>query len=154
MTPIFVLLLTVFAADGSLAVADQKPARINACTVLTREMVTSIATATKAKMNSQPAEAPVGINGSSCDYGGIQLQVDPFAAADQMRKSPRKDWEPVSGVGDTAYFHNVRDFMAELLVWSGSHHFGILMDVPVGAKAEQIKPHMIQAANQIASKLK
>ena len=96
----------------------------------------------------------MGVNGSQCDIGGLILQIDPFAGADQMRKSPRKDWVPVSGAGETAYFHAVQNFVAELIVWSGPRHFGILMDVPAGGTAEQIKPKLIELANAIIPKLK
>jgi len=51
-------------------------------------------------------------------------------------------------------FHNVQNALAELFVWSGSHHFGILIEVPDGSTAEQLKPHMIQVAKQIAPKLR
>jgi hypothetical protein len=41
-----------------------------------------------------------------------------------------------------------------LAVWSGTHHFGILMEVPVGGTAEQLKPNMIQLANLVIPHLK
>ena len=71
-----------------------------------------------------------------------------------MRKSPGSGWVPVTGVGDAAFFHNVQNALAELFVWSGSHHFGILIDVPAGSAAEQLKPHMIEVANRIVPKLR
>ena len=106
--------LAVVSADGR-SLRDQKPAgnppRINACTILTPDIVAKFTTAVKTTVESKPTETPVGVNGSFCDYGGIGLQIDPFAtvSADRMRKSPTKDWVPVSGVGDTAYFHNVKN---------------------------------------------
>lgn len=137
--------------------SDQNPAgnatRIDACTLLTRDVVDKVRVARTA-VKTPPEESPVGLNGSYCDYGGVGLQINPFAGADRIRKSPAKDWVPVSGVGETAYFNNVRDFFAELIVWSGSHHFAIQMEVPVGGTAEQLKPNTIQLANLIIPKLK
>jgi len=75
-------------------------------------------------------------------------------SADRMRKAPAPDWVPIGGVGDTAYFHNVQNALAEMFVWSGSRHFGILIEVPAGSTSEQLKPTMIQVANLIIPKLK
>ena len=107
-------------------------------------------------MKTPPSGSPIGVNGSQCDYGGIALHIDPFAtvSADRMRKTPNSDWVPVTGVGDAAFFHNVQNVMVEMFVWSGSHHFGILMDVPAGSASEQLKPHMIQVAKLIVPKLR
>jgi hypothetical protein len=157
---VFVLsLLAAVSAAGAPPPSDQKPAgnpaRLNACTVLTRDMLDKLAPpAAKAALKTPSGDTAVGVNGSQCDYGGLMFQIDPFAGADRMRKTPAKDWAPVSGVGETAYFHNVRDLMVELLVWSGSHHFGLMMDVPEGSTAEQVKPNLIQLANLIIPKLK
>ena len=160
MKIIILFLLAAVSGLGAAPASDQNAAggaaRIKACTILLPDVAAMYATATKTKVKSPPTEAPVGVHGSSCDYGAIALHVDPFAAvsADRMRKSPNKDWAPVSGVGDAAYFHNVQNMLAEMFVWSGSHHFGILVDVPAGSTAEQIKPDMIRAANLIVPKLK
>jgi len=156
--PILSLLLAVSAA-ATPSPSHQKPAgnraRINACTVLTRDLVDKVTTsASKPVPSKPPTETPAGLNGSYCDYGSIGLQIDPFSGADQMRKSPPKSWMPVSGVGDAAYINNVSDVFAELMAWSGSHHFAIQMEVPAGGTAEALKPNLIQLANLIIPKLK
>jgi hypothetical protein len=157
MNVLLVSLLAVVGAVGAPPSSDQRPpgnqARINACTVFTRDMVATITTDKKV-LSATPKETPAGVNGSQCDIGGIELHLDTMADADRMRKSPRVNWVPLSGVGETAYFHNVQNYMVELIVWSGSHHFGILMEVPVGSKGEQFKPKLIELANQIVPKLK
>jgi hypothetical protein len=160
MNVLILSLLAVVSTVGSVPAFDQKPAgnptRIHACTILTPDVVAKFTTATKIKVESAPTEAPIGVNGSQCDYSGIALHIDPFATvtADRMRKSPDREWAPISGVGETAYFHNVKDAFAEMFVWTGAHHFGILADVPAGTTAEQLKPAMIQVANLVAAKLK
>ena len=114
MSVLIFSLLAVVSAVGAPPSSDQTPAgnpmRINACTLLTRDVVDKVKVA-KTVVNIPPEEKPAGAKGSYCDYGGIGLQIDPFAGADQIRKSPQKNWVPVSGVGDTAYFHNVRRFL-------------------------------------------
>ena len=143
------------AAAQAPGTAAGKPA-IRACSLLTREMVVKFTTiANKSVIDLiPPQEDAIGATGSSCDYGGIGLQVDPFARAETMRKSPAKDWQPVPGVGDTAFFHNNRDTFAELFVWTGNHHFTIQMGVPMGAKAESIKSNTIGLANALIPKLR
>ena len=160
MSALILSLVAVVSAVGAASSFHQKPgnspARIDACTILTPDMVATFATATKTKMKAPPSASPIGVNGSQCDYGSIALHIDPFAtvSADRMRKSPNSNWVAVTGVGDAAFFHNVQNAMVEMIVWSGSHHFGILMDVPAGSAAEQLKPHMIQMAKLIVPKLR
>jgi hypothetical protein len=160
MTVLILPLLSVLSTTAVAPSSDQKqgnnPALVDACTILTPDMAARVATATKTKMATPPEASPVGVNGSQCDYGGIALHLDPFAtvSADRMRKSPNSDWVPVTGVGDAAFFHDIRNMMVEMIVWSGSHHFGILMEVPAGSTSEQLKPHMIQLANLIVPKLR
>ena len=126
MNVLILSLLAVVSTVGAAPAFDQKPAgnptRINACTILTPDVVAKFTTATKMKATSAPTDAPIGVKGSQCDYSGIALHIDPFATvtADRMRKSPDKDWAQISGVGETAYFQNVKDAFAEVFVWTGS----------------------------------
>ena len=98
-------------------------------------------------MKIPPTERPVGLNGSQCDYGGIGLQIDPFARCRpiECERHRRRTGFRSRDVGDTAYFHNVQNALAEMFVWSGSRHFAIQIEVPVGSTAEQLKPNTIQA---------
>jgi hypothetical protein len=130
--------------------------RMHACSLLTREVVTKYGTSegTRFLDTFKPQEDELGATGSSCEYGGINLQVDPFARADEMRKGMGKEWTPVSGVGETAYFHNNSDRYAELIVWSGAHHFTIQMGVPQGSTADAVKPKTIALANALIPSLR
>ena len=161
MSPILAASLAVvhLATAASSGQAKSAPAgnpnRINACTFLTREVVTKIAPPpNKFVLDIPPREEPIGANGSACNYASIGLQIDPFPKADALRKSPRKDWQPVSGVGDTAFFHPNRTYFAELIVWSGTHHFTIQMSVPSGSTPDKEKPKTIELARTIIAKLK
>ena len=144
---------TVTAAAASQAPAG-KP-RISACSLLPTDLVLKVGGINpQAVKILKPEEEAVGTTGSACEYGDIRLQVDPFARPDDLRKSPGKDWQPVSGVGDTAFFHaNGRNY-AELMVWTGAHHFTIQFGVPVGSTPEAIKPKTLELANAIIPKLR
>ena len=142
------------AAAQSGTPASGKPA-IRACEVLTRDVVAKFDTGNPKMRDLIPRnEEAIGSHGSSCNDGSIFVQIDPFLNSDSYRKSPAKDWQAVSGVGDTAYFHNNRDRYAELMVWSGKHHFTIQLSVPDGRTAEAVKPNTIGIATALVAKLK
>jgi len=156
------LFIASVLAIGTLtasALAAQAPAagksRISACSLLPTDLVLKVGGINpQAAKILKPEEEAMGTTGSACEYGEIRLQVDPFARTDDMRKSPGKDWQPVSGVGDTAFFHaNGRNY-AELIVWTGGHHFTIQFGVPIGSTPEAIKPKTIELANAIIPKLR
>ena len=153
------MLVVICAAPSSAAAqasgaAAGKPA-ISACALLTREMVSKFATLDKSVIFLvPPQEDAIGTHGSACEYGGIGLQIDPFVRSETLRKSPGKDWQAVPGVGDTAFFRDNRGLFAELMVWTGNHHFTIQMSVPMGGKAESIKPNTIGLANALIPKLR
>jgi len=166
MRRMLVLLAVVVCMPISVsAMEPQNPAptgtpRISACSLLTDDLVAKFDTTPphlrrpEVRKHFTVTEEPVGLNGSSCDNGQIFLQVNPFARADDMRKSPGKDWQPVSGVGDTAFFRNNRDLFAELIVWTGPHHFTLQLGVPAGGTSDSIKPNVIGLANGIIPKLR
>ena len=159
MRPVIAVLIAIAASSSPVATQQResspRPDRISACSLLSRELVRKVSPVDrKPAFELPPEEEPIGQKGSSCEYGGIGLQVNPFARADEMRKSMGKEWEPVSGVGDTAFFRNNRNLFAELLVWTGAHHFTIQMGVPTDGTAEKIKPNTIALANAIIPQLK
>ena len=128
---------------------------IRACELLTPDLVAKYDTQNPKIRELVPKhEEPIGSHGSSCDDGGILIQINPFLRSDTYRKSPPKDWQPISGVGDTAYFHNNGDRWAELMVWTGRHHFTIQLSVPNGSTAEAQKPGTIGLATALIAKLK
>ena len=147
-------LVACLAAASPARAQSGKPA-IRACEVLTRDVVAKFDTGNPKMRDLIPRdEEAIGSHGSSCNDGSIFVQIDPFLNADTYRKSPAKDWQAVSGVGDTAYFHNNRDRYAELMVWSGRHHLTIQLSVPDGRTAEAVKPNTIGIATALIAKLK
>ena len=153
------LMASVLAIAGIVSVAavstTAEQGRVAACSLLSREAVAKVVTpASKYILDAKPSEEPVGAKGSSCSYADLMLQVDPFARPDELRKAPGKDWQPVTGVGEAAYFHNNSDRFAELMAWSGAHHFTIQVGVPSDSSADKMKPGLIALANTILARLK
>lgn len=144
------------AAQGQGGAAARKP-RLNACAFLPRPLMEKVTPGpvNKFVFEMKPEEGPVGPGGSSCDYATTGLQINPFARPDEMRRnSPGKEWQRVTGVGDAAYFRNNGGRWAELIVWTGAHHFTIQMGVPTGSTAEAIKPNAVTLAHAIVDQLK
>ena len=100
-----------------------------------------------------PMEDALGKSGSACWYGGITLQVDPFASA-TFEKQRDKAWVPVSDVGDSAYFRDNRGNYAELYVRVGGRALTIQMDVPRGRTSASIQPNVIALAKALLPRLK
>ena len=129
--------------------------RLSACTLMSRDLVEKFDTGSAQVLKlMKPSEEPVGANGSACDDGNIGFQINPIARAEELRKSPGKDWQPLTGVGDTAFFRNKADTYAELMVWTGPHHFTIQLGVPPGGTVESVKPNAIGLAHAIIAKLR
>jgi len=158
-------LVASFVLIGSFAsqsVALQSPAAgaprpaARACPLLTREVVTQVTPYDKAAfdlvMQVPPQEDSVG-SGSACTYGGITMQVDPFAPA-VFEKQRTKEWVPIADVGDTAYFFDRRGQWAELYVRAGERVLTIQMAVPTGRTAASVQPNVVALARAILAKLK
>ena len=145
------LLHTAAAAQTRADAKSLKP-----CGLLTAELVKQVAAASKNSASAAtPTEMKLGATGVICEWGDIMLQVDRFTPA-QLQQLGRTDktWESVSGVGDAAYFHNVRDMVGELFVQVGQRTFGVLLDIPVGSTATAFKPTFITVAKAIVPKLR
>jgi hypothetical protein len=142
------------------------------CSVLTRELLMKVAPASaRAEIQSaKPIDNYVnkelqaaGRAGrpemGSCSFGPIILAVNALTQPDQARsllraqKSPYQRFEPVSGVGDEAYFRD-NYFVASLFVFVGSRSFGIEWIAPPGEKAMNIKPNVIALANAVLPQLR
>ena len=127
------------------------------CALLTPEVVKNVWVASKKSGEpAAPNEVSLGASGSGCEWGDIILQVNPLTPAqlEQLGKSGDKTWESVAGVGDAAWFHNVRDMIGELFVRVGPRTFGVLIEIPVGNTATAFKPTFITVAKTIVPKLR
>lgn len=158
-----VAMVLVIGGLSAGAIAAQAPGpqprreRLNACAFLPRPLMEKVTPGPVNKLvfEMKAEEAAIGAAGSSCDYATTGLQINPFARADEMRRnSPGKDWQRLTGVGDAAYFRDNGGRWAELMVWTGAHHFTIQMGVPTGSTAEAIKPNTVTLARAIVDRLK
>jgi hypothetical protein len=131
---------------------------VGACSLLTKDLVMKITPYEKQALDRvaqiPPSEEPVGPSGSACEYGGIYLQIDPFASPTRLEEDGFVKWLPLPGIGDVAYFRDNVGEWAELYVRAGAHVFTIQMDVPTGRTAESIKPNVIALAQAILPKLR
>jgi hypothetical protein len=135
--------------------ADGKPAT-GACALLTRELAMKVSGAVnKIVFDIPPEEEPVGKTGSACHYAGITLQIDAFTpeAIDAIAKKD-KEWAPVSGVADSAYYRNNRDTFAEIIGRVGKRTFTIQLSVPFQSTVEKVRPNAITLAHAIVGKLR
>ena len=142
--------------QGAQAPAPQG-GRISACSLMPRALMEKVTPGpvNKIVFEIKATEDAIGAHGSGCGYAGTELQIDPFARPDDIRKDlPAKGWQPVSGVGDAAFFHNNSDRYAELAVWTGTHHLTIQMSVPDGKTAEAVKANTVMLAKAIIPKLR
>ena len=152
----FSIVVSLTVVNPSAAQTGQPPSKydLRACDVLTRDLVAKYDTGNPKMRDLIPRSAePTAKNGSSCHDGSILIQLDPFPGS-SLRTSPPKDWVAISGVGETAYFHNNRNNYAELMAWTGKHHFTIQLSVPSGSTAEAVKPNTIGLATALVAKLK
>jgi hypothetical protein len=107
----FVASVLVTGAVTSIAFAAQAPTagkpRISACSLLPADLVVKVGGISPQMAKAlPPREEASGSNGSECNYGQIRLLVDPAIGSGDSRQPPGKSWQPLSGVGDTAF---VRD---------------------------------------------
>lgn len=129
-----------------------------ACSLLTKEVLLPVIPYEKQARDLvfqiPPEEEAFGKSGSICSYGGVTLQVDPFANPQAVEATLAKEWGAVQGLGGVAYFRDNRGRWAELYVRAGRRVITIQMDVPTGRTAESIKSNTIALAKALLPKLK
>ena len=140
------------------AVAQPKPAAPKACALLGKELIaqhTPYETdAQKLLFSIPPEEQAIGATGSACEYGGVHLQVNPFASPQYVEQQLVKDgWTRESGLGDVAMYRDNRGSYAELYVRSAARVITIQMSVPTGKTAAGIKPNAVALAKAVLAKM-
>jgi hypothetical protein len=151
---------TPYAQTRSGRAGTAKPA-IGACTLLPASEVKRLAALTD-PLNLfdklPPEEEPVG-RGSSCNYPGIHVQIDPFdwTTIDSLRAKDSAQFEAVPGVGDAAFLRANKAAasleFAELYARVGPHVLTIQMDVPDGQSTASVKPGLVALAKAYVAKL-
>lgn len=154
-------LLVVLAIRATAAVSAETAAsdreKAGACSLLTRELLAKNTPEDPERfefgLKIPAAEEPVGVAGSMCEYGGVLLQVDPFASPAVVEQSLAGQWTKVSGLGDVAYFRDNLGEWAELYVRDGERVITLQMDIPAGRTAESVKPNVVALAEAILPQL-
>ena len=147
-----ILMFGTFApAPGTIQAPKPATQRISACAVMPRQLVEKYEPNKQLFKYLKPEEEPIGTIGSYCDYGTLGLQVNPFGVT--KPSSPGKEWLPVAGVGDGAYFRDNQGRWAEMIVWSGRHHFTLQYSIHAGKSADAMKPLLSEFAAAIIPKL-
>jgi hypothetical protein len=124
--------------------------RVSACALITPDLALKYNNKETFRFLT-PEESPMG-NATRCDYGRIGLVVYPPKSG-PVRQPPSKNSEPLSGIGQLAYFYNRNNTYAELSVWTATHFFGIQLGKRTGATMDATKAEAIEFAKAIASKL-
>ena len=140
----------VIATIGTTSLLAFQTTPIKACSILTRDLVEPFS-ASKRALDSFPPEEEATPTSSSCEWGVVRLQL--YSARPGIKPTAPKEYAPLAGVGDTAFFRNNRNEYAELLVWSGSHHFTLQVGVPAGGSVDAIKSKGVALAQAIIKKL-
>jgi hypothetical protein len=138
------------AAIGTTPLLAFQTFPIKACSVLTRDLVEPFS-ANKRALDLFPPEEEATPTSSACEWGVVRLQL--YSARPGTKPTAPKDYAPLAGVGDTAFFRNNSNTYAELLVWSGSHHLTLQVGVPAGGTVDAIKPKTVALAQAILKKL-
>ena len=139
--------LLAFQARGGAAAGSG----VKACSILTRDLVEPFAE-NKRVLDLIPPEEETTSSSSACEWGIVRLQL--YSARPGATHTAPKDFQPLPGVGDAAFFRNNPNGYAELLVWSGANHFTLQVSVPTGSTAEAIKPKTVELANAIIKRLR
>ena len=97
-------------------------------------------------------EEAIGNTGSSCNYASVFVQVMPFSqdSVDAVRR--QSPLEPISGVGDEAYFRNNADTYAELLIRIGSRM--LTLQANGEGKMDAVKAQAIELAKVYVAALR
>ena len=153
-----VVLMAVAAFD--LPMIAQKPstaaptgARLNACTILSRDEVKKIFPWSPEADREKETEQAVG-GGSLCLYPSVHFLVDQYSAAriDSVRK--HGPLIAVPGIGDEAFFQQKGKYWAELYVKAGDRMVHIEKDIPADGTFESVKPSMVALGKALVAKLR
>jgi hypothetical protein len=97
-------------------------------------------------------EEPVGVSGSSCNYPSVFIQVLPFSQRTIDIAHQQGGLEPLTGIGDEAYFHNNKNLYAEVFVKVGNQ----LLTLQANLQGEMaaVKPGVLNLAKALVAKLR
>jgi hypothetical protein len=124
--------------------------RIKACSLLSKEEVKKLVPWNALVDSMEPEEAAIGASGSSCNYPSVFIQVLPRSKTPGP-PSQNGGFEPISGIGEEAYFHNNRNRYAELYVRVRNHT--LTLQASADGNIEAAKTRIVNLAHALIAKL-
>ena len=126
--------------------------RIRACSLLPKEEVKKHVPWLPVLDQMPIEEEPVGVSGSSCNYPSVFIQVLPFSQRTIDMARQQGGLEPLTGIGDEAYFHNNKNLYAEVFVKVGNQ----LLTLQANLQGEMaaVKPGVLNLAKALVAKLR
>jgi hypothetical protein len=99
-------------------------------------------------------EEPIGANGSSCNYPSVTIQVLAFTPRffDEARKLGKL--EPLTGIGDEAYFFADPRGYADLYAKTGNRIVTVQATPGAGQKLDALKPGVTALTRALIAKLR
>ena len=126
--------------------------QIRACSVLTKEEVKKHVPWLPLLDQMPIEEEPVGVSGSSCNYPSVLIQILPFSQRMIDMARQKGGLEPVSGIGDEAYFHNNNNLYAEVYVKAGKQL--VTLQANLEGNMATVKPGVLNLAKALVAKLR
>ena len=150
--PIASSLVVFVALSAYPLLAQNKPQRIAVCSLLPKAEVRKHLPWKDILDSMQPEEEAVGANGSSCNYPSVLIQVFPAVRLVRGQPSTQPGWQPVSGIGDEAWFRPNRTEYAELYVKTATHT--VTIQANADGKVDAVKPGVMSLAKAVLAKLR
>ena len=126
--------------------------KVGACSLLSREEVKRHLPWMSALDGMAEEEEPIGINGSSCNYPSVTIQVLSFTRKTMDDVRSMSNTEAVSGVGEEAYLRNRNNEYAELFVKVGERLLTVQANLDNNFDA--LKPGTLALGRALVAKLR
>lgn len=146
------LVLTVMPATRASQSAAGNTSRVDVCGLVPKAEVKRLVPWQNMFDNMPLDDEPIGAAGSSCGFPSVHVQVMPFSQGflDALRKTG--PLEPVSGLGDLAFFRDNKGEYAEVYVRVGARLLTVQADGEPTVAAT--KPRAIDLAKLYVAKLR
>lgn len=147
-----VIVLSLPLAAQQKGQASSGGSRVQVCSLVAKAEVKKHLPWMDALDQMPVADEPVGATGSACEFPTVRVQVLAYTPnfIEAMKKSG--PLEPISGVGDEAWFHNNKNRYAELTVKVGPRLLTLQANADDGI--DLVKPKVISLAKVYVAKLR
>src|SRR5687767_2400187 len=149
---LLVAVVITSAYPSSSLHAQNASTRIGACSLLPKAEVRKFLPWHDIVDRMTPEEEAVGSSGSSCNYPSVFIQVFPVGRLVRGQPTTEPGWQPLSGIGDEAWFRPNRTDYAELYVKTARHTLTIQANA--NGNVEAVKPGAVNLAKALLAKLR